>query len=185
MVQAGASLLTLGSGGSKEQCLSSGCGKVNRQLVLSGLNSRWFSAEVCKDCVRASSWTFRVGHGEVTGCCVGSLSRYCLVPSSLGQAAVLWSLSSRHPLPGGGRALCSCRSTSKTGISFLEALLMSCGSTLLIVNCLSLLCGTQGRSRILKPFSLQARNRTQRGFCVLEGPTESSVASVSLFLWNS
>lgn len=29
---------------------------------------------------------------------------------------------------------------------------MSCGSTLLIVNCLSLLCGTQGRSRILKPF---------------------------------
>ena len=52
----------------------------------------------------------------------------------------------------------------------------------LISNCLSLLFGTQGRPRKLKPF-LQRAMRDQRGFCTQEGPIGScSITSSSLLL---
>ena len=63
-----------------------------------------FQAKVCKDCVRVSSWTFfwLVG-GEVTGCCcLGNVSRQLSGSNQSGSTCLLWSISSHHPLPGGG-----------------------------------------------------------------------------------
>ena len=119
-----------------------------------------------------------------------------LVQTSLGSTC-LWSAQRYHPPPRLGGSLGFCRTTHRYAANYyvyllrriqhsvlwmnnclsyyhfscLTALpLFLCSLTSRISNCLSLLFGTQGRPRRLKPFSTSNEQGTRRCFCTWEGP---------------
>ena len=168
---------------------------LKRPELPSGFQGRVFKCNIWgKGCSLLTF--FWLAGGKLTGWCFGNLNHqpscsnqsgvYMLVVSTespsftwVGVLVSAEQLKDMHQIVmyipwGGTRTLFYCWT-----IAF-PLLLHSLTS--LISNCLSLLFGTQGRPRRLKPFST---NKKWRGFCTQEGPTGCCLVSIPHFLWYS